>query len=60
MHIYYVKIYPQLDTNRHHTSAKIYETICLTQSMYICITVTQYIDPHNRVKLEALNANITP
>ena len=23
MHIY-VKIYPQLDTNRHHTEAKIY------------------------------------
>ena len=26
--------------------------------MYIGITVTQYIDTHNRVKLEELNTNI--
>jgi hypothetical protein len=38
VHIY-IKFYPQLDTNRHHISAKIYQAICLTQNMHICITV---------------------
>jgi hypothetical protein len=55
----YVKIYSQLDKNRHHNSAKMLFSINSKQVHMHSDTVA-YIDTLNRVKLEALNTNITP
>ena len=62
MHIYDCK---NLSTTRYkqasYFSKNLLNNLFNSKHVHVYhITVTQYIDRHNRVKLEALNTNITP
>ena len=58
LHIY-VKIYPQLDTNRHHTCKNLLNNLFHSKHVHNVSQCTVHSrHTHNRVKLEEINTNI--